>query len=71
MTTQIKTESVEEYLARGGKIQKTFWKEHARRKIYWKGDDLREWNKDTHEASIDTALEGATYAGDLVATWRG
>lgn len=71
MTQQIKTESVEEFLARGGKVQKTFWKEHARRKTYWKGDDLTDWYKEERAESQDTALEGALYAGDIAATWLG
>lgn len=71
MTTQIKTESVEEFLARGGKVQTTFWKEHARRKTYWKGDDMTDWYKEERVESVDEALHGATYAGDILATWQG
>mgnify|MGYP001563140511 FL=1 len=69
--TDIKTESVEEFLARGGEIQKTFHKEHARHKAYWKGDDLTQWYKEERVEASDNALHGAQYAGDLVATWRG
>ena len=67
----IKMESAEDFIARGGKVQTEFHKEHARRKIYWKGDDLTEWYKEERAESVDEALQGASYAGDIAATWLG
>jgi hypothetical protein len=66
----IKMESAEDFIARGGKVQKEFHREFARRKIYWKGDDLSDYYNYKVEQEAEV-LEGAQYAGDIVATWRG